>query len=263
MHACTLPCLRGGSSYLDSSKHELWLLQFTCQKPYRGLALLCRVASRDIRRFETSDLRTTLVKRLPQNTVCHLQGLQQHLVGQFHQSTVGFIGFSQLFCCFQSAAASTLACRGRLQVSPGHQALTHSAKMDLVEHKISFLDLTDPCIVALLQHNIECTCSAGDGCSSSCFCSLDYRSFFSAARAHPKLHRAASVALRRVSATLRQLQLDNFQLYLENHSQQLKDLALSCRVHLRELPHTLRLDSLKLNGVSVQLSQASSNSHAG
>jgi hypothetical protein len=66
-----------------------------------------------------------------------------------------------------------------------------------------------------------------------------------------------------VSATLRQLQLGNFHLYLANHAQQVKDLVLSCRVHLRELPRTLQLDSLTLNGVSVQLNQYSSDSHTG
>lgn len=136
--------------------------------------------------------------------------------------------------------------------------------MELVSQSICFLNLPDPCILAVLQHTIECACSAGDACSSSYSCeSLDYRSFFSVARAHPKLHTAASVKLRRVSASLRQLHLGNFLLYLANHAQQLKDLELSCRVHLRQLPHTLQLDSLTLTGASVQLNQDSCVDHPG
>jgi hypothetical protein len=175
-----------------------------------------------------------------------------------------FDWFQTAALLFYAAAASTLVYLTRLVAAAFRpHSVVHSADMDTHEHHIGFLDLPDPCILAVLQHTIECACSAADACSSSCICSLDYRSFFGTARAHPKLQKAASVALRRISAYPRLLQLDNLKIYLENHAQQLRELVLSCRVHLRELPHSLQLDSLILNGVSVQLSQASSNIQAG
>jgi hypothetical protein len=106
----------------------------------------------------------------------------------------------------------------------------------------SLLDLPDPCLEAVLQF-----CADDDLCS-----------MFSAARAHSRLHQAAAAALDSIYATPTQQQrVDGVLYYLSLHGQHINGLDLEgtedCSVSLSELPPSLQLTSLELNGFLLQL----------
>jgi hypothetical protein len=117
--------------------------------------------------------------------------------------------------------------------------------METVEADEPLLDmlpwLPDPCLLAVLR----------------CCAANDQRSVLSAARAHSRLHRAAVLALRSLTATVkRQEQANSVVLYLSKHGQHLDSVSLEDRdgylpcPFLRlptELPTQLR--SLQLNNM--------------
>jgi hypothetical protein len=115
-------------------------------------------------------------------------------------------------------------------------------KMKGTEVPASLVDLPDPCLLAVLR------CLADEPVS-----------MFSAARAHSRLHQAAVVVLSRIRASVKnQQQLDNGLLpYMGKHGQHVDSLAVRCDwgtpPSLRQLPTSLQLTSLQLEGVSVQL----------
>jgi hypothetical protein len=114
------------------------------------------------------------------------------------------------------------------------------------------LQLPDPCLLAMLQ-----------------CCTSDLRSLFSAARAHPRLHQAAAVALSSISvdSVTQQQQVDGLLRYLTAHAEHVNylkvgpphpphhiDLNLAWDpTTLCQLPSSLKLRSLKLTYMNVQL----------
>jgi hypothetical protein len=104
------------------------------------------------------------------------------------------------------------------------------------------LELPDSCLVAVLQ----------------CCAAADQRSVFSAARTHSRLHQAAVAALHSISALVpHQQQLDQVLLYLGKHGSLVGSIQLeskpSWRAALCKLPANLRLSSLQLEGLCLQL----------
>jgi Leucine-rich repeat (LRR) protein len=85
------------------------------------------------------------------------------------------------------------------------------------------------------------------------------RSLFSAARAHSKLHQTAVLALRNISTKVRsQGQLHSLLLYLGKKKQQeavqrLRLWGIGAGLQLRQLPCQLKLDSLDISSIDVQL----------
>jgi hypothetical protein len=121
--------------------------------------------------------------------------------------------------------------------------------MDSEDSAPSLLELPDPCVLALMQ------CCAAD----------DLRSFFSAARAHSRLHQAAKVALTSITFTVRnQRQADKLIVYLHQHGQHVAHVDLTgseslsvdfweLTVNLRQFPPGVPLISLQLNSLQLQL----------
>jgi hypothetical protein len=108
--------------------------------------------------------------------------------------------------------------------------------------QVHLLALPDPCLLAVLQ----------------CCAANEQRGLFSAARAHSRLHQAAALALSSVNIILRpQQQADTVLLYLNRHGGHVNSLQLSVspedELTLHELPPTLQLHSLELEGCSLQL----------
>mgnify|MGYP001807073973 CR=1 FL=1 len=104
------------------------------------------------------------------------------------------------------------------------------------------LALPDPCLLEVMR-----SC-AGD----------DQRSLFSAARAHSRLHQAAVLALRSITAVItQQQQVDGVLLYLSKHGQHVDSTQMEGpegrTVALRALPYNVQLGSLQLSRVRVQL----------
>jgi hypothetical protein len=104
------------------------------------------------------------------------------------------------------------------------------------------LELPDPCLLAVLHP-----------CATD-----DYRSLFSAARAHSKLHQAALLVLHSIRMTAtQQHQVEGVRLYLHKHGRHIDSLDLkgneSHPACLIDLPATLQLTSLQLSGLQVQL----------
>jgi hypothetical protein len=113
-------------------------------------------------------------------------------------------------------------------------------------------DLPDSCLLAVLQ-----CCTAGP-----------HRSVFNIARAHSRLHQAATVALRSIHATVRHdQQRDSVMLYLARHGRHIDSVTIygqpeeSSGVWLLsvlplsvcQLPPDLQLSSLQLSCLTVQL----------
>jgi hypothetical protein len=106
------------------------------------------------------------------------------------------------------------------------------------------LALPDPCLLRVLQ-----------------FCAADdYRSPFSAARAHSRLQQAAVLALHSIKLDVsQQQQLDDVMMYLGKHSQLVNSVKLKgvdrvpCPVSLRQLPQQLQISSLELTYLQLQL----------
>lgn len=110
------------------------------------------------------------------------------------------------------------------------------------EPATSLLDLPDNCLLAVLQF-----------CADDDLCTL-----FSAARSHSRLHQAAAAALDSIYATPKQQQrVDGVLYYLSLHGQHIDGLDLEgkedCSISLFELPASLQLTSLELNGFLLQL----------
>jgi hypothetical protein len=110
----------------------------------------------------------------------------------------------------------------------------------------TLLDLPDTCLVAVLQ----------------CCAAHDQRSLFNAARAHVRLHQAAVLTLRSVNTEVpNQQQLDSVLLYLRpvaKHGQHIDSISIGDvggrdSVVLQQLPPTLRLSSLQLSRLTLQL----------
>jgi hypothetical protein len=104
------------------------------------------------------------------------------------------------------------------------------------------LQLPDPCLLAVLQ-----------------CCADDPRSLFSAARSHSRLHQAAVLALRSITAVLRhQQQVDSVVLYVSKYGQRTDSINLAgtnkdVTYILRQLPHNLQLSQLKFDRFCLQL----------
>jgi hypothetical protein len=86
----------------------------------------------------------------------------------------------------------------------------------------------------------------------------DQRSLLSAARTCPRLHQAAVLALRSISASIEQQhEANSVLLYLDRHGQHIDSLELhgvdDSAVSLRQLPANLQLSTLTLQEVAVQL----------
>lgn len=100
-----------------------------------------------------------------------------------------------------------------------------------------------------------------DSCLVAILKCCDMRSLFSAARAHPKLHHAAAMALSSISvgAITNQQGLDSVLLYLSKQGQHVDSIDLSTidifhgTVSLRQLPSKLQLASLTLACLQLQL----------
>jgi hypothetical protein len=117
------------------------------------------------------------------------------------------------------------------------------------------LALPDPCLLAVLQ------CCAAD----------DQRSVLSAARAHSRLHQAAVLAVRSITAVVaQQRQLDDMLLYLSKHRQHIDSVSIKYKgvqVHPTYIHLSVLLDaasqlcSWELNG--VLLVQSSCNEFQG
>jgi hypothetical protein len=100
--------------------------------------------------------------------------------------------------------------------------------------------LPDTCLLEVLQ------ICAGD----------DLRSVFSAARTHSRLHQAAAAAVSSITADLsQQKQLDGVLLYVDKYSRYVNsiDLRSLWSVILHQLPPSLQLSSLQLQGLRLQL----------
>jgi hypothetical protein len=117
-------------------------------------------------------------------------------------------------------------------------------RMSIEESKVPslLLALPDDCLLPILQ----------------CCAANDQRSLFSAARAHSRLHQAAVVALRSITAPVTaQHQLDSVLLYLSKHSHHIDSVEFKgdgdYRAPLRQLPQILQLSSLQLSDLEVQL----------
>jgi hypothetical protein len=107
------------------------------------------------------------------------------------------------------------------------------------------LALPDPCLLTVLQ-----CCAAEDRCS-----------LFSAARAHSRLHHAATVALTNITAVLPQQQkARSVKHYLGKHAKHISSINLKgtegYTVSLRELPPVLQLKGLQLEWFHLQLHPA-------
>jgi hypothetical protein len=108
------------------------------------------------------------------------------------------------------------------------------------------LQLPDPCLVAVLQ-----------------CCSSDLVSLFSAARAHSRLHQAAVQALSTITVgrVRRQQQIDGLLLYCSRHGQHVDGIDISGNlfedIRLSQLPNDLKLQSLKLAHMDLQLQPGS------
>ena len=103
----------------------------------------------------------------------------------------------------------------------------------------SLIALPDACLLEVLQ-----LCAAND-----------LRSVFSAARAHSRLHQAAA-AVSSVTADLsQQEQVDSVLLYLDRHSRYVNSIELRTlhSVILQQLPPSLQLNSLQLQGLRLQV----------
>ena len=108
------------------------------------------------------------------------------------------------------------------------------------------LQLPDPCLLAVMQ-----------------CCADDPRSLFSAARAHSRLHQAAVLPLRSMTATVNHETVASAVSYLTSHGQHIEDLDMMSKgnrchqwysVVLFELPNNMsKLTSLQLAGMSLQL----------
>jgi hypothetical protein len=102
------------------------------------------------------------------------------------------------------------------------------------------LALPDPCMLAVLQ-----------------CCAVDQHTLFCAARAHSRLHKAAVLAVRSITAVLTdQQQADDMCMYLTKHSQHIDRIHLKAtrdEVSIRQLPATLRLHSFVCENICVQL----------
>jgi hypothetical protein len=103
------------------------------------------------------------------------------------------------------------------------------------------LALPDPCLLAVMQHCADDTCSV-----------------LSAATAHSRLHQAAVEALGSIAPKqLDQARVKSLLLYLAKHGQHVRSLALrasSDGVQLPDLPASLtKLDSLQLESMVLQL----------
>jgi hypothetical protein len=104
------------------------------------------------------------------------------------------------------------------------------------------LSLPDPCLLKVLQ------CCADD----------DQRSLFSAARAHSRLHQAAALALRSVTAAVdTQQKADDVLFFLGEHGQHIDSVTLRGVVdgspHVLQLPPNLQLNSLELEWCKLLL----------
>jgi hypothetical protein len=106
------------------------------------------------------------------------------------------------------------------------------------------LALPDPCLLAVLQ----------------CCAAEDQRSLFNAARAHSRLHKAATLALSSVHITVQQQrQVNNVLVYLDRHGSHVNSLKLSQLQNdrragpLRHMPSTLQLHILELSRWPLQL----------
>jgi hypothetical protein len=110
------------------------------------------------------------------------------------------------------------------------------------ESAFMLLALPDPCLLTVLQ------CLAAD----------DQRSLCSAAMAHSRLHQAAVAALHSITAHItEQQQMDSVLLYLSKHGQHVDSIHMfgveEGAVELRQLPSNLRLNSLQLEHLHLQL----------
>jgi hypothetical protein len=77
--------------------------------------------------------------------------------------------------------------------------------------EVSLSELPDPCLLAVLQ----------------CCAAIDQRSVLSAARAHSRLHQAAVLALRSITAVVKsQEQVNSVLLYLSKHGQHLDSVSI-------------------------------------
>jgi hypothetical protein len=119
-----------------------------------------------------------------------------------------------------------------------HVMLLH--RMAGAESQSRLLALPDPCLLAVLH------CCAADS----------HHSLFSAARAHPRLHHAAVLALSSIQAVVPgQQQLDSVMLYLGKDGKNVDAIHISSldwRATLDNLPPSLLVSSLQLEGMSLQ-----------
>jgi hypothetical protein len=111
-----------------------------------------------------------------------------------------------------------------------------------MSHPPCCLHLPDSCLLEMLR----------------CCAAEDQRSLFNAARAHSRLHQAAVLALRSITAAIpQQQQMDGVLLYLSKHGQHVDSIQMEgpkdCTVSMRQLPHSVQLGSLQLDRVGVQL----------
>lgn len=114
-------------------------------------------------------------------------------------------------------------------------------RMVAEESPFQLLALPDPCLLAVLQ-----------------CCASDLRSLFSAARAHPRLHQAAVLALSSITVDrVRQQQVDGLLQYLTMYGQHLNNVTVASDVvhlvTLRQLPPNLQPNSLDLTNFQLQL----------
>jgi hypothetical protein len=123
--------------------------------------------------------------------------------------------------------------------------LTTHTRSDTLD-TTTLLELPDPCLLAVLQ-----------------CCADDLVSMFSAARAHSRLHQAAVQALSSMTVDdfAQQHQLDVVLLYLLRHGQHVNNLDLGggifTEIRLLQLPDHLKLHSLRLSNIELQLQPGS------
>jgi hypothetical protein len=121
-----------------------------------------------------------------------------------------------------------------------HHSCCIVQSMSIEEEPMQLLQLPDSCLVAVLK-------------------CCDMRSLLSAARAHPKLHHAAAMALTRISVggITNQQGVDNVMLYLSKQGLYVDSIDLSTidMFHgtVSLLPSNLQLASLTLAGLQLQL----------
>jgi hypothetical protein len=111
--------------------------------------------------------------------------------------------------------------------------------MDSEEPPSLLLALPDPCLMAVLE-----------------YCADDQRTLCSAARAHSRLHQAAVLALRSITARLRtgSKRMDSVMLYMGKHAQRADSFRLldGC-LTFGQMPPDLQLSSLEIGDVPLQL----------